>query len=855
VRDPSLGWTSFVGREAELAALDELVAAKRWVAIIGPPGVGKTRLAAEVLRQRDSVWWVALAGVTGADAAVSAIAQALELPMSSAGELAAAIAHRGPAVLALDDIDALGGAANDLVGTLLRGAPALHVVTTALRRGGVGESSFDVAPLPPVDASRLFVERARAVRRDFELAGHETAVGAVTRVLDGLPLAIELAAARMRVLTPEQLAREPNPLLGNAEPLRAALDACWRGLSDRERTALAQLSVFRGGFDLDAARAIVELDPLYATLRVAARPGEAGACGVDAVIADLRDASLLAVVEDESRAGRASGPLGLRFAMLELVREYVAAQLADPAPVRSRHAAHVLARTRAWVAALDRTGGARARRRIALERDNLLAIVGGDDRRAGLDAACVLAWAGLATGPYDELAEVLVRALDAAGDDVASELRAEAWWLREEMLRQAGRAGEAEIALTRFRMIATDPIARARAAYAAAALSFARGDLDAARIGYVEAIERAGSETSLVVRALCDLGTVEINLDDFDIGRSHFEAALAAAQASQNERGEGRARAGLGTTALRAGHLDLACAQLERARQLHRDADDRRSEAIACGYLAVAAQLRRDSAHAEAGFREALELARWMGHRLIEAITLGYLGVTEHALGRLDDAQHTQEQALAAFRRLANRPYEALALARLGAVLADRGDADAATSMLDAADAIDHGDREIAAVARVCRGHLELSRRGATRALERLATADHGPLDARLQATALRRLLTALDVRDEPFEIGARGRWFRAPDGKRVGLERRGAPSRILAYLVEQRLAAPAKVVPTEQIFAHGWPNERASADAAAQRVYTAIWTLRRLGLRDVIVRVADGYFVDPKVPVVTRDE
>src|SRR5262249_36383165 len=154
---------------------------------------------------------------------------------------------------------------------------------------------------------------------------------------------------------------------------------------------------------------------------------------------------------------------------------------------------------------------------------------------------------------------------------------------------------------------------------------------------------------------------------------------------------------------------------------------------------------------------------------------------------------------LAAFRRLANRPYEALALARLGAGYADRGDLDAAASMLDAADGVDQPDREIAAVTRGCRAHLELVRGArAARAPERLASADRGRLDARLQATALRRALAALDVRDEAFEVGTRGRWFRPADGKRVSLERRGAPSRILAYLAEQRLASPAKLVPTE---------------------------------------------------------
>src|SRR5262245_3823547 len=294
------GWTSFVGREAEISALEELVASKRWVAIIGPPGVGKTRLASEVLRRRvdagalpaGGLWWVALAGIGTRDAAVSVIASALELATApSVADLGAAIDHRGPTVIVLDEIDALGAAANELVAALLRAAPRLHVLTTTLRRGGVGESSFDLGPLPAADAMRLFTERARAVRRDFDLAGHETAVAAVTRALDGLPLAVELAAARMRVMTPEQLARQPDQLLGSAGPVRAALDACWAGLTDRERSALAQLSVFRGGFDLEAASAVVDLD------------------GVDTVLSDLGDASLIAVATSSGKSDRRSGPI------------------------------------------------------------------------------------------------------------------------------------------------------------------------------------------------------------------------------------------------------------------------------------------------------------------------------------------------------------------------------------------------------------------------------------------------------------------------------------------------------------------------------------------------------------------
>src|SRR5262245_26341205 len=242
----------------------------------------------------------------------------------------------------------------------------------------------------------------------------------------------------MRALTPEQLARQPDRLLGDpgSNPLRAALDACWTSLSERERETLSQLSVFRGGFDLDSATALVNV------------PGPGGVA-IDDTLSALRDTSLLASTSPSGGAEHGA----LRFTMLELVREYAAARCPDLAAVRARHAAIMVARARTLVGELDRSGGVRARRAIAIERDNLLAIVDGADPTAAVEAASLLAWTGLAAGPFDEHAAILARALAGSGDEVAAAIRAEGWWLLEEMLRQAGRLDEAERAIVQLRRL------------------------------------------------------------------------------------------------------------------------------------------------------------------------------------------------------------------------------------------------------------------------------------------------------------------------------------------------------------------------------------------------------------------
>jgi predicted ATPase/DNA-binding CsgD family transcriptional regulator len=329
-----VGVTRLVGRRREVAEIHRLLSVSRLVTLTGVGGVGKTRLALEVAGQRrrvfaDGAWWVELADLRSPDLLVVTAMRGIGLANPVTGDAAELIEYvrERQLLLVLDNCEHLVGACAVLVDELLRAAPGLHVLATSREPLSVaGEHTFLVPPLsvPHEDAATvagdpaqheavmLFAERAAAAAPGFAVtAGNRQVVAAVCRKLDGLPLAIELAAGRVRALSPEQILHRLDDQYsvitgaGRARPsrhqtLQAAMDWSFQLCSEHERLLWVRLAVFAGGFDLDAVEAVCAGDELTREEVLEALIG-------------LVDKS---VVTREERGGRG------RHRMLETVRQY-----------------------------------------------------------------------------------------------------------------------------------------------------------------------------------------------------------------------------------------------------------------------------------------------------------------------------------------------------------------------------------------------------------------------------------------------------------------------------------------------------------------------------------------------------
>ena len=384
--------TTFVGRAGELTEVRAALDAARVLTLTGVGGVGKTRLALQVAadavaRFRDGAWFVDLGPVLAPGFVAAAWSAALLLPERRQGTIedsvVAGLRDKQLLVL-LDNCEHLVEEVAALVDTVIDACPGIRVLATSREALGVeGEATLQVRPLPTPaehgdgapgvllgnDAVRLFVERAQMVKRGFTLSEESGRVVAeICQRLDGIPLAIELAAARLQLLGPADilsrlderfrlLAQGRRTGLERHQTLRGAIDWSYGLLDPAEQLLFARLSVFAGGFTLEAAEAVGAGD------------------GIDAVDVLTLLASLIAksmVVTDDTETG-------IRYRLLETLRDYAAdrlGELDDPAAARARHAAQFLAEVEGTVPMLRGADDEAGDARLAAEQDNLRAALG-----------------------------------------------------------------------------------------------------------------------------------------------------------------------------------------------------------------------------------------------------------------------------------------------------------------------------------------------------------------------------------------------------------------------------------------------------------------------------------------------
>jgi predicted ATPase/class 3 adenylate cyclase/DNA-binding CsgD family transcriptional regulator len=367
--------TSFIGRGEEMVQVRGLLADHRLVTLTGAGGAGKTRLALQVAAEslaefKNGVWQVDLAPLTDPTVVPTAVARGLGLhdePGRSTIETVIRFLTDARALIVLDNCEHLLDASAVLVEELLRACPSLTILTTSREPIGVGgEVTWRVPSLPLAsDAVELFTERAKQARPDFVAADHAEAVDEICHRLDGIPLAIELAASRVRAFSPAEIVAGLHDrfrlLTGGArtavrrqQTLRASVDWSHALLTEPERVLFRRLAVFVGGFDLDAAQAV----------------------GGGESLERHQVLDQLALLVDKSLVAAEESSIATRYRLLETVRQYALEKLAESGEadvVRTRHRDH-FAQLAALLDQLISEEGHRHRcERVEMDFDNVRA--------------------------------------------------------------------------------------------------------------------------------------------------------------------------------------------------------------------------------------------------------------------------------------------------------------------------------------------------------------------------------------------------------------------------------------------------------------------------------------------------
>ncbi|MEO8921533.1 MAG: tetratricopeptide repeat protein [Caldimonas sp.] len=719
---------AFVGRATELHALARRVdEGARLLTVLGPGGTGKTRFVVRYGRVWLGDWpggvhFCDLSEAKSMDGVLSAVAIGLGVPLGKGDavvQIGHAIAGRGRCLIVFDNFEQVVEHAASTIGRWLdRAVDSVFIVTSRERMHLPGEEVFGVEPLPlDTEAIELFVVRARAQRPSFALThSNRAAVAEVVRLLDGLPLAIELAAARVVALSPGQLVERMRDRFGllagmrgataRQATLRAAIDWSWDLLTPWEQGALAQCSVFEGGFTLLASEAVLDLTSW---------PGAPST--VDAIQALVDKSLLRARVGSERHRFDIEEP---RFGMYVSIHEYARERLNEQRETQTRHGRFFAGYgTDGAIELLWHHGGIRRRRALELELDNLVAAC----RRA-----IVRRDAEVAVAAYRAAWEVLdLRGPFALGIDLGSDvhalvevadpsLLAAAQVARAMASRRAGRMEEAGIWLENALVLSQqlgDRTLEGMVRLNLGALHSEQGrglDETQAQLEAALSVLRQVGNRRAEGTTLATLSNLYFQHGRMQESQAHDEAALAIHREVGDRRFEGSVLGNLGMQYFEQGHPDEARAHVMAALEIAREVGDRRSEGIGHGSLALllASQERIDEAMSH--YTQALSIAREVGHRRHEGYVLGNLG---QLLGvqRRDDEEAIRllQGALSIHREVTDQRSEGIVLGYLGDLRAQQGQIGEAREAMASAEALlrEVGDALELAKIRCMRGRVE----------------------------------------------------------------------------------------------------------------------------------------------------
>ena len=707
-----LQFTRFFGRETEIEQLRTMLlsAETRLITLTGSGGSGKTRLAIELAKNlRDEfsggVWFVPLADLSDARLIGDTVLNSLRAPRSpnvEPMEQAADALSRQPVLLLMDNFEHLVEEGALIVQTLLSKVPTLKCLITSRRRLELtGEREFPVSPLPtpPQEYSdvqvlelsscypntrtpeyllsfpsvQLFVDRAQAVRPDFQVTkGNAHAMSELCRRLEGIPLTLELAAARAQVVTPAQmlaqlerrfdfLVSQRRGISDRHRTLRAAIEWSYRLLPPELQRFFTRLSVFRGGWSLEAAEAVCTNDGQWSMvngqwlMKSSTINHQPSTMTLEALV-QLRAHSL--ILSEESGAE-------MRYRMLETLREFAAEQLSpdEQAELASRQASYYLALAEEAEPELVGAEQATWLNRLTVEHDNVQAALEWVKRRLERPAESA-----------EHVSEIGLRLVGALWRfwKVRGYFSEGRKWLSEMLERTVERT-----------------TGRAKALHGAGELAFLQDDYVASR-SFIEesvAIYREIGDKAGLAHSLCMLGhAIRAAEGIHEKVRSLYEESLELCHELNDKRGMAAALFGLGRVVLPSGdYVTTTRFFHEQSLAIYSELGDSVGTAECLYYLGEAARLQDAYEEARTFYERSLSISRELGDRQGIAYSLYRLGQVAQANGDAESARSFFEDSLAILKELEDKYGMTLALHSLGDLASVQGDSAEAHSRYAAA--------------------------------------------------------------------------------------------------------------------------------------------------------------------------